>query len=526
MGKSYVRIIQALALAAAVLGLLLTTPSIEARTAGARASKSSKKTAKSKPKKKSQRKKMKIVFDGSAPAAPEGELGDEIVQPRASDRQFSDSRTVVRLRGGSVDDLWKKSKQKTISREEEENPDLIEPVSYGEADAPASKRSKKPTTIALGDSVDESALASFKTSPTVKSHAKPKIAATLPKAKKVAHRDALDEAFNPRNVHPAPAVVTVSNQTRPPVVEDTLPELDFDDVKPAPHKQIVEAQPTRVRPLPIAKTEPATASQSKIYLRNVQPVVRSSTRIASEVPSEFKFNFAFENTTSMGRKYELETPGGRNYMMKNEVFLGVGHSSGWGAKIAVNYIATSNDDATKDIREMGDPSLIVSHPSIYKSIDIDVYGQGRYYLPVAQASRQNGLQHFAYYLLTDVQLIEGLTLHNEFVPRYYIQAQYADSDAFSLLYDHTEVSKRFDFFRIGLGQRTQIESHQAISPGTSVEIYPFADLLAISNTVIQAKLYIPLIATGVVNGAPGSPSGPSGSGFSGLQAEFFARISF
>jgi hypothetical protein len=505
MGKSYVRIIQALALAAAVLGLLLTTPSIEARTASKHASKSShKKTSKSKPKKKPTRKKMKIVFDGSAPTASDGELGDEIVQPRASDRQFSDSRAVVRLRGGSVDDLWKKSKEKTISRDDEENPDLIEPVSYGEADAPASKRSKKPTTIALGDSVDESALASFKTSsktsPASKSHAKPKVT----------------------------AVATASNQTRPPVIEDTLPELDFDDVKPVPHKslQIVEAQPTRVRPLSAAKAEPATASQSKIYLRNVQPVARSSTRLTSETPSEFKFNFAFENTTSMGRKYELETPGGRNYMMKNEVFLGIGHSSGWGAKVAANYIATSNDDATKDIREMGDPSIIVSHPSIYKSIDIDIYGQGRYYLPVAQDSRQKGLQHFAYYLLTDVQLIEGLTLHNEFVPRYYLQAQYADSDAFGLIYDHTEVSKRFDFFRIGLGQRTQIESHQAISPGTSVEIYPFADLLAISNTVIQAKLYIPLVATGVVNGAPGSPSGPSGSGLSNLQAEFFARLSF
>jgi hypothetical protein len=228
----------------------------------------------------------------------------------------------------------------------------------------------------------------------------------------------------------------------------------------------------------------------------------------------------------MGRKTELETPGGRNYMMKNEIFVGADHASGWGAKLAANYIATSNDDAAKDVREMGDPSLILSHPSLFKSIDINVFGSARYYLPVALESRQKSLHHLAYTLAADVQLVEGFALHNDLTGRYYIQSKYADSDAFSLLQDETQVGKTFDGFRVGLGQRTQIESHQVTTPGTSVELYPFADLLAISNTIIEARLFVPVIATGVVNGAPGSPSGPLSAGISGLQAEFFARISF
>jgi hypothetical protein len=501
MGKSYAHIIRAVALAAAILGLLLTTPSIEARTH----------------KKTPHRKKMKIVFDGSTPA-PQGELGDEIA-PRATDHKFAESGGVVRLRGGSVDELWKKSKSaknvKAVAAEEE-NPDLMDPALSADAnadfDAPASKRSSKPTILATGSSVDESALGAFKKS-KAKHQSKAKLVATLPKAsQKITH--------NVRSSVEIP-VVTVSNQTRPAPVEDTL---DFDNA-PAPHKVVSVAQPVRAARAQVEVERP-TPPQSKIYLRHVQPVVRSRTRVVADSPSDFKFNFAFENTTSMGRKVELETPGGRNYMMKNEVFLGTDHSSGWGAKLAVNYINTSNDDTTKDIREMGDPSIIIAHPSLYRSVDIDVYGQGRYYLPVAAHSKKVGLQHLAYSLFARVQLVAGLDLHNELTGRYYVQTTYADSDAFALIEDHTEVAKRFDFFRLGLGQRTQIESHQVIEPGTSFELYPFAELLAISNTVIQAKLYVPLFGNGIINGAPGSPSGPSGSGFSNVQAEFSARLSW
>ncbi len=495
------RIIQAIALAAAVLGLLLTTPSLEARTH-----------------KKPARKKMKIVFDGSAPAVSEGELGDEIAA-RSSNRQYHDKREVVRLRGGSIDDAWKKSALKK-SVVQDENPDLIEPSSLAEIDAPASKRSSKPIELHTGSNVDESALGSF--APTTLSAAQTskrvkatKLASKLPKApKRIARRDAIDEAFNPQ------PVVTVSNQTRPAAIEDTL---DFDDVKPRQQVTVVKPRvPVRAARSVVQVEQP----QSKIYLRNVQPVARAQTRIAAQAPSEFKFNFAFENTTSMGRSQELQTPGGRNYMMKNEIFIGTEHSSGWGAQIAANYVNTSNDDTAKDVREMGDPSIIVKHPSLYKSVDIHVYGQARYYLPVAAQSKRNGLHHLAYSLFTEVQLVEGLELANDLTGRYYVQSTYADDDAFGLIFDRTEIGKRFDIVKLGVGQRTQIESHQAISPGTSVEFYPFAELLAVSNTVIQARFYLPVLANGVVKGAPQTPSGPSGSGFSNAQAELFARVSF
>ncbi len=510
MCRSSVRIIQAILLAAAVVGLLLTTPSLEART----------KKQSTKKAHRHSKKKMKIVFDGSAPEDQKGELGDEVVQPHSTDRRIAEPGSVVHMRGSSVEDLWKKNK--LVSRTHakaraeqnatsvEENPDLIEPVSTAAIEEPASLRSSAKTVLAENLSVNESLLGSFKTTkPSALSHKK--LAKQTTKQTTAA---LMPVGLPPAEMYPSqsrpvsdPEMIKVANaETVTPL---PAPIMEFEDVKPVKRVQ--------------------RKAVSRIYLRNVQPVVSSNslaTHAYLNAPSDFKFNFAFENTTTVGRKYELEAPGGRNYLMKNEIFVGTTHSSEWGAKISFDYVVTSNDDSNRDIHEMGDPSLIVEHPAIFKTRDVNVHGQIRYFVPAATTSKAKSLQQFAYYLIADMQLIGQLSLANIFVPRYYVQTTYADSDAFSLVTDTTEVSRKFDWFGAGVGQRTQVESHQATSPGSSVEVYPFLSFLGISNTIISAKLYIPLIGSGIVNGAPGSSSGPTTSGLSGAQAEFLARIAF
>jgi hypothetical protein len=481
MDKSYVRIIQAIILAAAVLGLLLTTPSLEAKTH-----------------KKSKHKKMKIVFDGNESAAPRGELGDEVAQPRSGLRSLAEPNSVVRLRGSSIDALWEKSKTASRAKpkvnDAEENPDLMEPMGAVQIETPASSRSNNTASLLEAKtSVDESALSTFKKSKKKSSRKKQLIAKTdrpakLP-LKSVARRESPVVTSKPtvslqtRAAELPPVTLTATADTIQPLPE---PIMEFEDVK---------SKITSTRP--VTRTLPNRSSS-----RSSRPVSSNSlaTRVSSIEPSDFKFNFAFENTTSLGRKYELETAGGRNFMMKNEFFIGTSHSSSWGAKVSAAYVSTSNDDSKKDVREMGDPSVIIVHPSIYKSRDINIFGQVRYFVPIAETSRT--------------------------APRFYYQAAYADTDAFSLLFDSTEISRRFDWFRAGLGQRTQIESHEVVAPGTSAELYPFADFLGLPNTILEAKVYVPILVNGLVNGAPGAPMGPTAAGFSNLQAEFFARISF
>lgn len=533
MGKSFVRIIQIVALAAAVLGLLLTTPSIEAATTH-----------------KTRKKKVKITFSQNEAPADQGELGDEIVQPRMVDHgRGAQKKSVVHLRGNSVDDIWDKSSTKKTAKavQPEENPDLMEPIGGPSIDEPAHAHASD-TRIADDLAVDESALGSFKASPrksavapapkravvtklttqsvakSVAKAAEKPVAKSLP-AKRVAVAAAPAPEPQPQPIvraTPQPAMRSTPEprpiaRATPPQTVRPLPEpiLDFDEVKPAPR---------RVVHSPAA---PAAPQSSKIYWRNTQPVAHASTSVAAAEPSEFKFVGGFDNTFTMGRKYELETPGGENFLMKNELTAGAMHSSGWGAKVAINYLTESADDATKNVHEMGDPSIALVHPDLYRSQDIRIGGEGRYYMPVAATSRSVGLQQFAYFLRADFALVDQMSVNNTFIPHYFYQQRYADADAFSLLEDSTEFAKTFDSIKIGVGQLTQIESHQATPAGEGVQVYPFAEFVGIKDVVFAARLYLPLFVKGIVNGAPGEPGGlDSTQGFSNMQAQFGARVSF
>lgn len=480
MGNSNRNIIQAILLAAAILALLLTTPSLHARTLM---------------QKKTHTKKMKIVFDGNESSSSGGELGDEL-KPRASSRDVDASVETVHLRGNSMDDIWAKNGTSRIKGDIDDASDLIDPVSMNDiGEAPTPKRKRTGSELAASDpSVDESSLASFKKSP-----------------KHVAAKP----------VRPRVTKTRLAARPRPVVKTRTVRATESHFVYASAQKPHADVDVETVKAIP-AKTPARPASRTSA--RGSTPIAsadRLSTRVRTlGEPSEFTFNFAFESTVTMGRKYQLETPGDRNFAMKNEAFIGSNHSSGWGAKLSFDYITTSNDDATKNISEVGDPSLIVSHPSLYKTRDLDVYGRFRYYAPVAASSRAVALHHFAYYFFTDLTLPSQVAVSNAFVPRYYQQSTYADSDAFSLLFDSTEITKKLNWLRLGLGQQTQIESHQATAPGTTAEIYPFFDFLGISNALFEAKLYLPVYAKGLVGG------GPVAASISNVQAEFFMKLSF
>ncbi len=440
---------------------------------------------------------MKIVFNGSSSdsSSSPGELGDEIVQPRASNRSFSDSNESIRMRGTSMNALWGKNQKRFDSKVDDDAADLIKPPTISDGDEPILRISHSRIDLAASDSsLDEQSLAKFK-------KAKHQIVAKAVKPKPIAKQPPVKIAkIDKPTTHAARKAAT------PQQVAITIPpeETPREEVKNVPAK-------TPARPV------------TRTYVKNKMPVATENhlaTSARSDEPSDFKFNFAFETTVTMGRKYELETTGDRTYAMKNEAFLGVAHTNGWGLKLSADYVTSSNDDSKKDVQEMGDPSVIVSHPTIYKDQNVDVYGRFRYYMPVAASSRAANLQHFAYYLLTDVQLPAQMIVSNSFVIRYFEQSSYLDSDAFSLVRDSTELTKKLNLVCLGLGQRTRIESHQAIAPGTAAEVYPFADFLGLPNALLEAKVYLPVFAKGIVSG------GPSAASISNIQAEFFMKLSW
>jgi hypothetical protein len=464
-------------------------------------------------------KKMKISFDGNEGSSSNGEL-----RPRASSRSYETRGETVRLRAQNIDDIWASNGggTSTVSDVEDDASDIEKLQSIEKTYEPSRTRGE---TTALDHLAKSEMIPHMKPqSPAVKSPAK-RYAKTEPKPKTVRLAKALPGKVkvvsSPKAVAsgesaivkvvpaPEPPQAPIAHAAPRPTPRPTPePEIDFVDMTK-------EAKALRASHVPERRRVIPREAPARSY-------IASKTRLETTgEPSSFTFNAALENTVTMGRTYELQEAGGRNFAMKNELFVGATGESGWGAKLSASFNSTSNADTSKDVREFGDPSVIVSHPSLYKDRDLDVYGRFRYYAPVATSSRAASLHHFAYYLLADLTLPAQMSVSNALIPRYFSQAEYADSDAYFLLYDSTELTKQLSSsLAIGIGQQTQIEAHHVTAAGTSIEAYPFVNFTGISKVLIQAKAYLPLYVNNSVGGAP------TAAGLSNLQAEFFAKVSF
>lgn len=471
MGSRFFNFIRIALLLAFLVAAAATPKLAEAKPAQKSAAKS--------PKKKPA-KKMKISFDGGSSSS-----SNEPLRPKAVPRNTHSKGETVQMRAHSIDHIWDQQKGDVYQVERYDEPEEIQ----------------------------------------IKA-AKPVVVAATPVPKEVVKRTP---------VLPKKAVAKFEPVREIPVRERVViakaqPELDFEDVTPEARARKAEPKPIRMAQAPqqpyIAPRATIAAAPTR-RVRTVpreapaRPYVADSARLETLQPMAFRFDAALENTVTLGRTYELQEEGGRNFAMRNELFLGVTEKSGWGAKISGLFVSTSNADSSRDFREIGDPSLVISHPSLYKSQDLDIYGRFRYYAPVSTASSAVSLHHFAYYLFADLTLPNQMAISNAFIPRYFNQAEYSDTDAYALIYDATEFTKQLDSnFRLGIGQQTQIETHHFSATGTSIEAYPFIDFIGISNTLLQAKMYFPLYVNNSVGGAP------TAAGVSNLQAEFFAKISF
>ena len=119
-------------------------------------------------------------------------------------------------------------------------------------------------------------------------------------------------------------------------------------------------------------TNPTTSTAN-----TVSTAVEESSGVGPLTAGDFKFPIALKNTMTMGRKEELETIGGKNYEMFNEVYVGATHSSGWGMDLTAAYDSESNADRSLDTRSLTDASVIIRHPTIYKDDTFSVDGKFR-----------------------------------------------------------------------------------------------------------------------------------------------------
>lgn len=268
---------------------------------------------------------------------------------------------------------------------------------------------------------------------------------------------------------------------------------------------------------PVGPTRPLIQSKKPVTAA-VVTTVSDSPAISAPKLGDFTFHFTSKNTMTFGRKAELEEIGGKNYDLTNELLVSGIHSTGWGLELSGAYGSDSNAESSKNSNGRKDASVILYHPSLFKTESINVFGKIRAYVPTSEASQRDGKTQFRYLAMVAVDLSNKFSLFNLTMPMWFSRNEKAADKSPFNLYDCTELSHQTTkSISLAIGQQTNIETHYGTPTGTSVEIYPFMDITIIPNVLIEPKIYLPVYVSGVVGG-------PSNASIDQSQFELFLKI--
>lgn len=252
---------------------------------------------------------------------------------------------------------------------------------------------------------------------------------------------------------------------------------------------------------------------------SANPEGRTTTTI--ETPADIFANPSIiggmKSYNDAGRPEQAATPGGRQFVSKDEFFLGVRSQSGFGVygQIRQDVKNFSSGGKTPTGVYTGDPSVSFLHP-IYNSDRFKITGMARQYFPASQHSVSENIYHTAYYLNLVNELKGGYDLFNQFTSRYFSATNYLPNDGVFYEEFTTTFSKLLNqSVRLGFGQQTQLETHNDVPVGTTLEIFPYADFMFTKTIYIGPRVYIPLAVQNYVYDAPNAVS------LNNVQAEIY-----
>ncbi len=223
-----------------------------------------------------------------------------------------------------------------------------------------------------------------------------------------------------------------------------------------------------------------------------------------------------------GRLNQLQDPKSRDLKSKNEMFLGFRSELGYelfGQIVETGkYYGDTAPLRTKVAPD--DPSLSIRHP-IYKDTSLKIDGVLREYFPVTDFSISRNLYEQSYYLTLTYQMASKWVLWNQLIPRYFSQTNYKATDTTFYTEDYTTLTRKVnDWFRVGLGQHSQLEYHNATATGYCVEVYPLADLMLSDKIFAGPRVYFPVAAQNAVFEGPAQVSAQNIYGEFYLQAYY------
>ncbi len=252
------------------------------------------------------------------------------------------------------------------------------------------------------------------------------------------------------------------------------------------------------RPAFAQEKSSTTADLPKSTTEVQVPAQESTSRISPVV------GFKSYNDTARSKDYadkKLKT-----YKGKQEFYAGAKNSQ-WGGFVTVvqNYTSYNSESTNVSGFRQGDGSLTLIHPNWFQDETLLVSGLARAYLPMSQRSQDLNVRHYAYYLNHLKTISSNLSLLNIFVPRYFTQSKYADTDTRTYFEDRTVLTaKANSWFRYGISQWSQYEIHQKSDDGFCSEIIPFVDFVLNKNAFMSTRLSLPVYSRNAVYDGPTS----------------------
>ena len=179
---------------------------------------------------------------------------------------------------------------------------------------------------------------------------------------------------------------------------------------------------------------------------STSPETQSATTLAAPAkPAATNIILGYKAATDSGRAADMDVIGGRNAKSKNEAFAGYRMDNGWGGFF--NAVQTYNSFYKNDAKtkwSQGDSSITLIHPDFYKSSNLTLYGQLRYYIQTTDRSIDKNVNHFAYYFRLNAKFEGGHEIYNELIPRYFGSTKYVAADTVNYIEDTTIYSYKID----------------------------------------------------------------------------------
>lgn len=258
----------------------------------------------------------------------------------------------------------------------------------------------------------------------------------------------------------------------------------------------------------------AAQAQSSSTISTSSPANTSTTTISPTKSASSNLILGFKSTNDSVRSANSDVIGSRTAKSKNEAYLGYRLDSGWGAffnavqSYNVYYRENTQINAKTKTKangwSLGDPSITILHPDYYKSSNLNLFGQFRYYIPTTQNSVDKNVNLFSYYFRLNAKFEGGHEIFNELIPRYFSNSTYLPTDTTNYVEDTTIYSYKLDGtgWKIGGRSWAQYEEHKKTGTGYCLEAGPQATYTFSSNLNVSPSIMLPLLKNNKVYEGP------------------------